>query len=292
MTTSHGGKSTLTEQTVVTSHGSEVTYITGTNSSGRETTYVSIPDVATTIPATNTYTYRTKSGTVTVVYEPTSSGQETITYNTIQTSSGYETIVDTTTSNGATQSYTDVTSTARSSHGGVISYEEDTSSSGGVSTITKSTERLSNGSTVTHETDTTTNGGVSYLTSEVETTSQGAVITYVTGTTVNGGTTTYVEAPTAVSYETATGGHITRSYIPTSTGVETVQYSTHPTRSGSVVTESTITSGGGRSTETETIHSTIVDGYTQSTIEETTAHGSVETIQETTGVNSYGQPTV
>jgi hypothetical protein len=184
---------------------------------------------------------------VTYITEVNASGQ-TVTYVTSPTANhGYS-------------SYTEEISTARSSHGGIVSYIQETTSSGATEHITESTAKNQWGTPVTYVTETTPLGGTTYLVETVGTTVDGGLSTYVTGTNSHGSPLTYTILPTSSpsyvpapsSHSTVHGGEVSYSYVRTPSGYETVTKESTPTAHGTVTYVKTPTSSGWE-TYTETV---------------------------------------
>jgi hypothetical protein len=105
---------------------------------------------------------------------------------------------------------------------------------------------------VTYEQETTPSGGTECLTSTVETKSDGRTVTYVTGTGTRGQPVSYSVVPvsspsyvpTPYSFTATNGDIISYVYSPTPSGYETVTYEYVPTPSGYETTVFVPTSSG------------------------------------------------
>jgi len=178
---------------VTTSHGGVVSDVSGTTSKGGHTSYTSLPPASvwsdTTVPAP--YSYTNSSGDrVTTTYVPTPSGYETVIYSTAIGSSGQEiTYTDTITSGGKSTTSTHESSTATTPSGGIVTYENETTSHGGTEQVTETRATVCND--VTYKTEETSRGGKSTYEYETEITPSGHTITDISVTTSRGGHTSY-----------------------------------------------------------------------------------------------------
>lgn len=259
-TTPSGATECLTSTVETKSDGRTVTYVTGTGTRGQPVTYTVVPSSSPSyIPTPSSYTDST-GAVISYVYTPTPSGYDTITYEYVPTKDGYETVVYSPTSSGIS-TYVQNTAQSTTSRGGITSYIDLTTSSGGHETITETyTQTISGGSEViesvvnssgvptTYETETyATPSGATYtyeditypsgtveFTSETFTTSDFGTGSWVTEVLPNGQSLTYTVlppsssdyVPSPVTYST-TGEQIIYSYVPTPSGTETITYVEH-----------------------------------------------------------------
>jgi hypothetical protein len=123
------------------------------------------------------------------------------------------------------------------------------------------------------------------LTESVSTTKNGGTYTNVSGTTSRGGYTSYVSTPSvsvsvpsSTSYRTPSGTE-TISYVPTSSGYETVVHDTVYTPSGTISYVDTETSGGRTVSSTDSASTvTTRNGGTYTYSHDTLSNGQTESV--------------
>jgi hypothetical protein len=162
-TSSHGGVTYLDEVTETTVKGGVITYVQGITSNGGKTTYTLLPPTSSSyVPPPSTWSSNGQQYTLT--YIPTANGYETVTYVSAKNSLGnWVTYVEVPTPSGVSD-YTIETSVITEKNGQTATVTEETTSHGGVETLTLQSVVTSLGGTTDVETVTESNGEIETIT--------------------------------------------------------------------------------------------------------------------------------